>query len=190
MTRSGSVRLSHGAALVCALVASLGLAFRSAAGLEAGDEAPQFSGRPLEGSEPISLSAHRGKVVYVDFWASWCPPCRRSLPLIDSLRTEFPSGSFQVLAVNVDRDPRDGRRFLEQHPVGYPSIADPEGRLPEAFGLETMPTSYLIDSRGIVRYVHRGFRKGDVKTLRREIGALLGATRGDTRRDAQGGDAR
>ena len=176
MRRTGTRRARRGAALLCALLGSLGMSAPGIA-LEAGDEAPQFSGRRLDGGSPIALSAYRGKVVYVDFWASWCPPCRQALPLIDSLRTEFADGSFAVLAVNVDRDSQDGLRFLEKHPVGYPSVADPKGQLPQAFGLETMPTSYLIDRKGVIRYVHRGFRKGDVKKLRREIGALVGGTR-------------
>lgn len=82
-----------------------------------------------------------------------------------------------MIAINVDRDPERAQKFLADHPVGYPSAADPEGKLPEAFGLETMPTSYLIDRKGVVRYVHRGFRAGDDAEIRERIRALIGSER-------------
>ena len=66
-------------------------------------------------------------MVYLDFWASWCPPCLTSLPLLEKLRKEFPSDQFQILAVNVDQDPEKARKFLERTQVGYPSATDPEG---------------------------------------------------------------
>ena len=123
----------------------------------------------------VELSDYRGKVVYLDFWASWCPPCLVSLPVLEELRQEFPESEFQVIAVNVDRQPAKARSFLAKRKIGYPSATDPDGRIPEKFGIETMPTSFLIDRQGIVRHVHRGFRKGDVDDLRGRIRALLGA---------------
>lgn len=145
----------------------------AAAAVGPGEPAPAFSAPSLDGKGARSLASYRGKVVYVDFWASWCTPCLTSLPLLDKLRTEFPPEQFQILAVNVDKEPEKARGFLARHPVGYPSVADPEGRLPEVFELETMPTSYLIDSRGIVRYVHKGFRAGDIDEIRTRIRALI-----------------
>ena len=145
----------------------------NALALGTGDIAPSFTAPALSGGGQLSLQAFRGKVVYVDFWASWCGPCLTSLPLLDDLRKEFPTAKFQILAVNVDRDPAQARAFLEKWPVGYPSVMDPEGRIPGRFGLETMPTSYLIDGRGVVRFVNEGFREGDIETLRLNIEALL-----------------
>jgi thiol-disulfide isomerase/thioredoxin len=142
--------------------------------LEEGDVAPAWSAPALAGGAPVSLAAARGKVVYLDFWASWCAPCRTALPAIEELRREFPAEAFTVLAVNVDREPEAARRFLARNPVGYPSATDPEGRIPASFGLETMPTSYLIDREGVIRYVHRGFQRGDVAALRARIAALVG----------------
>ena len=156
----------------CASLA-IGLLAGDAAALEAGEGAPPFTAPTLEGDSQLSLSSYRGKVVYLDFWASWCGPCATALPLLDALRKEFPSESFQVLAVNVDRNPEDARRFLARRPIGYPSVSDPEGSLPGRFGVETMPTSFLIDRDGTIRYVHRGFRKSDVDALRNEISALV-----------------
>jgi thiol-disulfide isomerase/thioredoxin len=152
----------------------LGLAAGPALAIGEGDPAPQWSAPALAGGAPVSLSAARGKVVYLDFWASWCAPCRTALPAIEELRQEFPAESFAVVAVNVDRDPEAARRFLARTPVGYPSASDPEGRIPARFGLETMPTSYLIDRDGVVRYVHRGFQRADVDALRARIAELVG----------------
>ena len=142
--------------------------------LEAGDPAPQWTAPALAGGAPISLAAARGKVVYLDFWASWCVPCRAALPAIEELRKQFPPDAFSVLAVNVDREPEAALRFLAKSPVGYPSASDPEGRIPKTFGLETMPTSYLIDRNGVIRYVHRGFQRGDTAKLREQIAELVG----------------
>ena len=145
----------------------------SAAGV--GQQAPDFTAPALDGAKPISLGAYRGKVVYLDFWASWCPPCLVSLPQLEELRKQFPSDQFQILAVNVDQDPAKARKFLARTQVGYPSATDPKGRLPESFGIETMPTSFLIDRRGVIRHVHHGFRKGDVAPLRERIQKLVAA---------------
>jgi peroxiredoxin len=147
----------------------------AAAALEAGDPAPPFEAAKLTGDGRIELSAYRGKVVYLDFWASWCPPCLTSLPVLETLRGEFPEASFQVVAVNLDTDTQKALRFLEKVGVGYPSATDPEGRIPESYGLATMPTSYLIDADGVIRHVHEGFRKGDVDQLREQIRRLVAA---------------
>ena len=142
--------------------------------LELGDPAPAFSAPGLSGGT-VSLSAYRGKVVYLDFWASWCGPCAQSLPALEALRKEFAPADFQIVAVNLDRNPAVAAKFLKQRPVGYPSAIDPKGSLPTAFGVEAMPTSFLIDRAGVVRHVHRGFRESDVDPLRREIQKLVAA---------------
>ncbi len=141
--------------------------------LDPGDEATAFEAPSLSGGATLSLAEHRGKVVYLDFWASWCDPCTVAIPLIENLRSEFDEKDFQILAVNLDKNPKRARKFLRKHPVGYPSVSDPRGRLPREFGLETMPTSYLIDRDGVIRYVHKGFRKSDVPQLRTKIAGLV-----------------
>lgn len=141
--------------------------------LDEGEQAPSFTARSLNGTEKVSLSKFKGKVVYLDFWASWCTPCLVSMPLVDELRKEFPDDELQVVAVNVDNDAAKGRAFLQRRPVGFPSASDPGGQIPEKYGITTMPTSFLIDRGGIVRYVHKGFRKADVSDLREKIQALV-----------------
>jgi len=168
----GSVAFS--ALAVSAVLLALELAPARAQAVEPGDAAPAFSAHALEGDSTISLAAYRGKVVYLDFWASWCGPCQAAMPALESLRGEFPADQFQVLAVNVDQDPEKAKTFLSRHKVGYQMVSDPEGRLPSTYGLKTMPTSYIIDKAGVVRFVHPGFRNSDVEELRSQIKGLLG----------------
>jgi peroxiredoxin len=146
----------------------------AAGAMEIGKPAPAFSARALAGDKNHSLAQYRGKVVFLDFWASWCGPCTTSLPMLEELRQEFPADAFQILAVNVDKDPGKARAFLARFPIGYPSVSDPEGKLPETYGLETMPSSYLIDRQGVVRYVHEGFRPKDIDEIRARIREVLG----------------
>ncbi len=162
-----SLRLEAFATLLLLLCASPGFA------VEPGQPAPAFQAKALDGKSTLSLEAFKGQVVYLDFWASWCGPCAAALPAIDKLQKEFGDKGFQVLAVNVDQDVRDARRFLARRPVGYPSVADPTGSIPTRFEVETMPTSFLIDRDGVVQYVHKGFRSGDEKELRSRIQALV-----------------
>jgi thiol-disulfide isomerase/thioredoxin len=165
--RAGVVR-----ALMLLAVLVLALA-GTADALQTGQKAPAVAGARLDGQGQLSLAEMKGKVVYLDFWASWCKPCALSLPALDGFRKEFPSKDFAVLAVNVDREPALAKAFLSRRPVGYPSIFDPKGELPVRFGVETMPTSFLIDRNGVIRRVHRGFRKEDVPELRSAIQELI-----------------
>ena len=177
--RSNAARASFGPilSLLAApflVAALLFVAPNGARALEAGDRAPDFAAPALDGKGTVSLSQYRGKVVYLDFWASWCAPCLKAIPEIEAMRKELSSEGFQVVAVNLDQTPKKALRFLEKNPVGYPSASDPKGRLPKQFGVDTMPTSYLIDGDGVIRYVHRGFQRGDGTKLRAEIRKLLG----------------
>jgi len=162
-------------ALGAAALAVFGLAAPARA-LEPGDAAPAFSAPGVTGGV-VSLDSYRGVVVYLDFWASWCGPCAQALPALEQLRQEFPADAFQVVAVNVDREPALAKSFLRRRPVGYPSALDPGGAIPGRYGVESMPTSFLIDRDGIVRHVHRGFRAQDVALLRERIQQLVAAGR-------------
>jgi thiol-disulfide isomerase/thioredoxin len=146
----------------------------SAMALEPGQPAPGFVLPSVEdGSKKISLKSYRGKVVWLDFWASWCAPCLTAMPELEKLRKELPAKDVQIVAVNLDQDPKKALKFLAKNPIGYPSASDVKGGLPEQFGVKTMPTSYLIDRKGVVRLVHPGFRRGDIETIREEILALV-----------------
>lgn len=113
--------------------------------------------------------------MYLDFWASWCPPCRVSFPVLEELRQSFGPEIFEVYAISVDEDQADALKFLaDTSPVTYPLVHDANGASPQAYGVRGMPTGYLIDQTGTVRKVHQGFKKSDGAKLRAEIARLLG----------------
>lgn len=137
------------------------------------EKAPTFSLPDIYSGESKTLEQYRGKVVYLDFWASWCGPCRQSLPLLNKLRDELGKDNFEVIAINLDEDPEDGKRFLEKYPVAYPVLTDTTGDTPQKYQLTGMPTSYLIDQSGNLRGAHQGFRTGDIDKIRAEVKLLL-----------------
>ncbi len=145
----------------------------SVSAISVGETVPSFKARTIDGSKSIALEDYRGKVVWLDFWASWCPPCLKSLPKYNDLRREIGTSNFEVVAINVDENTDDARKFLQKHPVSYPIAKDPKGILPGVFGVKAMPTSYLIDKNGVVQYVHTAFKEGDIDKLRVEIQKLI-----------------
>lgn len=141
----------------------------------AGDPAPDFE-LPVLGGAPqeiVTLSDLRGKVVYVDFWAAWCRPCREALPFFDEVQQQMGNDEFQVIGVNIDEDPDDGLRFLRDIPVSYPVVSDARTQAVEAFGVKAMPTGFLLDRDGQIVLTHRGFRNRDKARLRQAIDALV-----------------
>ena len=140
---------------------------------EVGKPAPVFD-LPAAGAPNVRLADLKGRVVYVDFWASWCGPCRVSFPVLEQLRGELGPKGFEVLAINVDEVEADARQFLSEVPVSYLVVRDAAGITPQTFGILGMPTGYLIDRQGMVREIHQGFRKSDGEMLRTAIVALLG----------------
>jgi thiol-disulfide isomerase/thioredoxin len=114
------------------LLVPLALAFASSAGfaLGEGDRAPDFQARSVTGDAEVVLHKLRGKVVLVDFWASWCAPCNAAMPQLEKLSKEFPADQFVVLGVNVDKKLDDARRAIERRKVSYPNASDPTGSLP------------------------------------------------------------
>lgn len=148
-----------------------------AAAVEPGQPAPAFTGAPLGAGTPLKLEDFRGRVVYLDFWASWCGPCRRSLPWMEQLRGEFGSAGFEVVAVNVDETPADALRFLRRFQVSYPIVGDARGAIAALYDVRDMPSSYLIDRDGVVREVHRGFSRSDARRLREAVAQLVAERR-------------
>lgn len=173
MQRTGIARL----ALAIALGASLGGAWAAA---KPGQAAPAADGFRLDNGEPLSLTALRGRWVLVDFWASWCGPCKLSLPALEAMRRELHAEGyaerFEVLAVNLDAEPGRAQRFLEKRPVSYPVLSSPDGKIAESWALPAMPTSYLVSPEGEVHYLHSGYRSGDDAVLRQHIVQALEGT--------------
>jgi peroxiredoxin len=159
----------HRLLLLLALLA----AHPSADAVERGQPAPAFTGAPLRHGEPVRLEDYRGKVVYLDFWASWCGPCRQSLPWMEQLRHDFGEAGLAVIAVNVDENPADAMRFLRRFEVGYPVVGDARGAIAARYDVRDMPSSYLIDRSGVVREVHRGFNRKGAARLREAVARLV-----------------
>lgn len=135
--------------------------------------APLFSGVALNSGQQIRLDDYRGKVVFIDFWASWCPPCLASLPAYDQMRREIGTEEFEIIAINVDENTEDGLSFLEKHPVGYPVLADPDGHIGIPYGIRSLPRSFLLDRNGKVVASYKSFKVGDEISLKQEITELL-----------------
>src|SRR5690606_4380029 len=137
-----------------AVVAVFTFAAPAALAIEAGEQAPDFTlPSMLEGQPEISLEALRGKTVYVDFWASWCAPCLRSMPLINELYGKYRERGFEVVAINVDDPIEDGDDFLIDRDFDYLIAADTPNKVLTEYGVVGMPTSFLIDPEGKVRLV-------------------------------------
>ena len=155
------------------LIAALFLLVFPGQPAQAQETAPMFSGKAINTGQQISLSDYRGKVVFIDFWASWCPPCLASLPAYDQMREEIGTKEFEIIAINVDENTEDGLEFLAEHPVRYPVLADPDGIIGIPYGIRTLPHSFLLDRDGQIISSHRSFKLGDEIKLKLEIEQLL-----------------
>jgi len=157
-----------------AVVAMITVCAPAALAIEEGDQAPDFTLPAMqEGAPDISLADLRGKTVYVDFWASWCAPCLRSMPLINELYGKYRDRDFEVVAINVDDPIEDGQDFLIDRDFDYLIAADTPNEVLTEYGVVGMPTSFLIDPEGTVRLVHTGFKANDIEIIEQEIVTLL-----------------
>ncbi len=141
-------------------------------GIKVGDTFPELSEFQLEGKLPESL---KGKVVIVDFWASWCGPCKDSFPVMEELQTKFGKKGLVVLAVNLDEDRSTMEDFLKKHPVTFTVVRDASKKLVGRAAIKSMPTSFVVSSDGKVASVHKGFHGSETqKQYVKEVEALIG----------------
>lgn len=157
------------AAAVLLLVAAVG--GQTAAAVEVGAPAPTLRLPGLQG--PVDSAALKGQVVFVDFWASWCAPCRRSFPWLGEMQAKYGSRGFQVVAVNVDRERSAADGFLADVPARFAVAFDASGDTPRRFGVRGMPTSVLVGADGLVLRHHEGFKDDDRAPLEAAITAAL-----------------
>lgn len=120
------------------------------------------------------LSDLKGKVVYLDFWASWCKPCRHSFSWMNHLQSEYGDQGLVILAVNLDAEPEQAQAFLQRHPANFHIQFDPQGKIAEQYQLLGMPSSYLIDADGTLRHIHQGFFTDKQPVYHQQIKTLLG----------------
>jgi thiol-disulfide isomerase/thioredoxin len=143
----------------------------SSAVLAAG-AAPDFTLKSSTG-ENIRLAEQRGQVVMLNFWASWCGPCREEMPLLDAMSKKYGPMGFSLYGINVDADTDDAKNVLEKIKVSYPILFDPESKLSDLYKVEGMPYSVLIDKKGQIRYIHKGYVPGDEKKYAKVIMELV-----------------
>jgi len=117
-----------------------------------------ISGAAPAGANTLDLARHRGRVVIVDFWASWCKPCRQSIPWLNAMRARYGATGLDVIGVNVDAERADAERFLHQVPIEFEIVFDPHGDLAKQFKVQGMPSSYVFDRSGALVETHLGFR--------------------------------
>jgi cytochrome c biogenesis protein CcmG, thiol:disulfide interchange protein DsbE len=121
----------------------------------------------------LDLNAFRGRVVYLDFWASWCGPCRQSFPWMEILKDTYGPQGLEIVAVNLDRGRADADKFLHEFHPTFDLRFDPKGDLAELYRVQGMPSSILIDRHGVARFTHVGFRPADVRLYEAQVRELL-----------------
>ena len=124
-------------------------------------------------NKSINLENLKGKVVYLDFWASWCDPCRKSFPWMNDMHSRYDSEKFIIVAVNLDASKTEATKFLQKVPAKFNVAYDPDGSVAEKYQLKAMPSSYLIDKQGNLVFAHKGYREGDTAEIEEKIRQLL-----------------
>jgi peroxiredoxin len=137
-----------------------------------GKRAAEFK-LPAVNGEEISLQSFRGKVVLLNFWATWCGPCREELPELARMQEKFRPRGLVVVAVTVDNELENVRGFLKKHEVKLQALWDRRKKVADAYAVEKMPSSYLLDRNGVIRFVHRGYSPEELKRIEAEIDDLL-----------------
>jgi thiol-disulfide isomerase/thioredoxin len=136
------------------------------------EKAPEFNLSDRSGNE-IQLSNYQGKVVLIDFWASWCIPCRASFPWMNNIQSKYQEKGFEVVTINLDKKHSEMEHFLKSYPATFTVLHDPKGITPIKYKVKAMPTSYLIDQSGNIVYRHIGFKKTSTENYEKKITQLL-----------------
>ena len=141
--------------------------------VEQGEKSPSCTMEAFISEQMTNVQQYYGQVVYLDFWASWCPPCAKSFPFLNTLHHDFQDQGLVVIGVNLDEDMADANQFLQHSSAQFLLTSDQTKQCAKDFNVRAMPSSYLIDRNGVVRYVHLGFRSGDRQRLRDQVQELL-----------------
>ena len=143
-----------------------------AGGADAGGLAPAFTLSEL-GGQSASLSQYKGQVVMLNFWATWCGPCQQEMPLLDQMYRKYKPAGFTLIGVNVDKEAPPVKQLLERKPVSFPVLLDPASQVSKAYHVDEMPSTVLIDRKGNVRFLHRGYKPGDENEYQDRIRQLI-----------------
>jgi peroxiredoxin len=134
--------------------------------------APNFA-LPSRAGEMVSLDNLKGQVVMINFWASWCGPCRTEMPLLEQMYKRYSPLGFTLLGVNVEADTKAAEKWLAATPVSFPVLFDKESKVSKMYDVNAMPSTVFIDRKGNVRYLHRGYKSGDESEYLNQIRALI-----------------
>ena len=154
------------------LLALTTLLLGAAANAAGNAPAPEFS-LPSRGGSTIDLSQFKGQVVMINFWASWCAPCRKEMPLLEDIYKKYQPLGFTLLSLNVEPDRKDAESFLKDTPVTFPVLFDANSKVSGLYNVQGMPTSVFIDRQGRVRLVHISYTAGDENLYLNQIRTLL-----------------
>jgi peroxiredoxin len=154
----------------CALTAIVAASAAFAA--DSGGPAPAFTLTALTGGQ-TALSQYKGQVVLVNFWATWCGPCQQEMPLLDQMYKKYKPAGFTLIGVNVDKEEPAVKELLARKPVSFPVLLDPANQVSKAYHVDEMPSSVIIDRKGDIRYIHRGYRPGDENDYQDRIRQLI-----------------
>ncbi|MEN9373990.1 MAG: hypothetical protein RIR79_1542 [Pseudomonadota bacterium] len=136
--------------------------------VEVGQIAPDFELQGQNGTM-VKLSSYKGKTVYLDFWASWCGPCKQSFPWMNEMQSRYGAKKFQVVGVNVDQKTDDAKEFLKENKATFDIVFDSTGKIPKTFTIKGMPTSMLIGADGKIMSIHTGFKSEQKTELEKQI---------------------
>jgi len=142
------------------------------------EKAPLFKMTSTNG-DAIDLSSYKGKVILIDFWASWCGPCRKEFPFLIELKEKYGKDGFEIIAINIDTKEKNMNRFIlkQKNDVNFPIIWDPKSELAKIYKPETMPTTFILDKNGIIKAKHNGFKNSSKDEYESLINELLGSTK-------------
>ena len=153
--------------VVGCLVASLAWAAQTLSG-----PAPNFTLQSRDGGQ-VSLASLKGNVVMVNFWATWCVPCRQEMPHLEALYEKYNSLGFELVAVNVENNPEGARKWLEETPVTFKVLFDPKNEVTKLYKVQTMPSTVLVARDGTMRFIHHGYKPGYENEYQNQVRALL-----------------
>lgn len=136
------------------------------------DPAPDFTLQSSTG-ENVRLAEQRGQVVMLNFWASWCGPCRKEMPLLDEMSKRYSAAGFVLYGVNVEEDNTDAKKLIKELGVTFPILYDTESKASSLYNVDAMPTTVVIDKKGEIRFVNRGYKAGDEAKYRDQIRELI-----------------
>jgi thiol-disulfide isomerase/thioredoxin len=134
--------------------------------------APKFQLASMAG-KPVNLDQFKGQVVMLNFWASWCGPCRAEMPILEKLHTKYKPMGFTMIGVNVEPDSAEAAKWLQATPVTFPILFDTKSEVSKLYSVQSMPSTVIIDRKGNLRWLHRGYKPGDENEYLNQIRALV-----------------